>query len=915
LLKFLGLSQQQKEFCRRRICQTPLGQFLSNARRPFTLFTGGLIKPFCPDEPTKDELEDKGPVGAAAKIKAQEAKAKARRAAIRYLGTVDCQRFPDAGGQLAKSLRGDTNECVRYEAALALATGCCCTKETMDALRISASCSDEDGQPKEQSDRVRAMALRALEHCLGCFTEKKEEEEKEPEKTPTPESSGGKKDKVTLGQPLDDEGVQQAAVILPGMSRVATYEARLAVRSQYAVAAQAKKTLDEMTKNYDPKVMPTGQRSLAHVLAHANNPHGGMMPAHLDEIHHEHPATDKDDPSRDPVTLWHALSRANAQAAGPRVSADPRTGADPRPDNLLDFLFTTSKAAAHNTVSAPTMTAPPIAEPIVSVPAPAPTTTVLQPAPVRVNEPAKFAPPAQPLPQSAPTLSATPLKPSSLSQAPLPPATMTGPNGVTPSPFNANRPAPLPGKPPATNDVRPAQAPGNSSTLVVPAAPTKSMSVPTNNGVLVSVPKNTGTGAPLQISSSPSAYGVAARPQPTLAPAPAAVPPTPAPAPVTLAKPTAPVLTSGPAPKPTPTPAPVTMAKPTPAPAPAALPKLDAPKPVAVAKPIEAPKPTPTMVAKPVEAPKPAPIVVPPPAMPPVPPPPIVLPKIEPPVPPAPKVEPAKVELPKIEPAPIVVPKIEAPKVEAPKIEAPKIEAPKVEPAPVTPPKIEAPKIEAPKIEAPKIEAPKIEAPKIEPAPVVIPNIEAPKIEAPKVEPAPVVVPPSVPVAPKVEVPTPVAPPKVEVPVAVAPIPVEPPLLVVKAAKVVPTEPAPLVVKAAKVVPTLAPPTNTSVSNSSVHAQVVTMLTQSPDPAARAAAVQRVMASDLQQHPELAFKLLAAARDDNAVSVRVACIQALQRGGVRTPVTLATLQNLANDPQPAVRSEAVQALSALNMGR
>jgi hypothetical protein len=171
LWSFLGVSKKQKEECKRMLCATPAGQFLNSMSMPLTAFSGGIIPPCCPLTPSAAELADQGAVGAAAAIKAEEAQAKARRAAMRYLGTVDCGRFPAAGKALYAGLRADTNECVRYEAALALGNGCCCTKEIMEGLAVSAACSDRDGFPRETSDRVRAAAVVALQNCLACFVD------------------------------------------------------------------------------------------------------------------------------------------------------------------------------------------------------------------------------------------------------------------------------------------------------------------------------------------------------------------------------------------------------------------------------------------------------------------------------------------------------------------------------------------------------------------------------------------------------------------------------------------------------------------------------------------------------------------------------------------------------------------------
>src|SRR5262249_48040084 len=78
--------------------------------------------------------------------------------------------WPEAGDALIVALRTDKNECVRWEAAMALGSGCCCKKETVEALNISASGSDKDGNPSENSERVKAAALFSLQKCLACIS-------------------------------------------------------------------------------------------------------------------------------------------------------------------------------------------------------------------------------------------------------------------------------------------------------------------------------------------------------------------------------------------------------------------------------------------------------------------------------------------------------------------------------------------------------------------------------------------------------------------------------------------------------------------------------------------------------------------------------------------------------------------------
>lgn len=172
LCSFLGLSKDQIAETKRKCCQTQFGQFLNNALKPVSIFTGGIFGNFCPTTPSAADLAKEGAEGAAARIQADEANAKARRAAVRYLGTVDCHYWgPEAEPALIAALRTDRNECVRWEAAMALGRGCCCTKKTIQALAITVSGSDKDGNPTEKSERVKGAATIALEHCLSCYHE------------------------------------------------------------------------------------------------------------------------------------------------------------------------------------------------------------------------------------------------------------------------------------------------------------------------------------------------------------------------------------------------------------------------------------------------------------------------------------------------------------------------------------------------------------------------------------------------------------------------------------------------------------------------------------------------------------------------------------------------------------------------
>jgi hypothetical protein len=121
LWSFLCPSADQRAACQERLCRSQFGQLLNNGMKPVSAFTGGILGGVCPPYYASDMLKPAGSAeGAAARIKADEADAKARREAVRYLGTVDCHYWPEAQDALANSLRADRNECVRFEAALAL---------------------------------------------------------------------------------------------------------------------------------------------------------------------------------------------------------------------------------------------------------------------------------------------------------------------------------------------------------------------------------------------------------------------------------------------------------------------------------------------------------------------------------------------------------------------------------------------------------------------------------------------------------------------------------------------------------------------------------------------------------------------------------------------------------------------------
>ncbi len=172
LWSFLGISKEQKAKCKEKFCKTQIGILLNNMTAGPSMMSGGLLPRCCPGLPTPADLAKGGAEGAAAAIKADEAAAKERRAAVRFLSTVDCHYWPEAGDAMIAALRTDRNECVRWEAAMAMGSGCCCTKKTITALLITANGSDEDSNPYETSERVKAAAFESLQRCLCCYEER-----------------------------------------------------------------------------------------------------------------------------------------------------------------------------------------------------------------------------------------------------------------------------------------------------------------------------------------------------------------------------------------------------------------------------------------------------------------------------------------------------------------------------------------------------------------------------------------------------------------------------------------------------------------------------------------------------------------------------------------------------------------------
>jgi hypothetical protein len=180
---FFGLSRGNLDECRSKLGRSQLGSVLGNTLKPVSLFSGGLIggpSPAAPGMAAPGGASSMGPAGAAAapasgpmgaqaasaKIQQYQAQSKTTIESIEYLATLDCHYWPEAEKALIDALRANRVECVRFAAARALERGCCCSKKTIEALRIVVEESEEDGNPSETSTRVKASAFRALQRCL-----------------------------------------------------------------------------------------------------------------------------------------------------------------------------------------------------------------------------------------------------------------------------------------------------------------------------------------------------------------------------------------------------------------------------------------------------------------------------------------------------------------------------------------------------------------------------------------------------------------------------------------------------------------------------------------------------------------------------------------------------------------------------
>lgn len=276
---FLGLSKSNLAACKAKLCQSQLGMMVNNlATGPVAGVSGGFIPPLCPAVPNPAAIAAMpgGPQGAqavAAKIQASEADAKARVAAVEYLGTVDCTHWPEAKVALLNALREDPNECVRFAAARALNSGCCCSKEVIERLGICVAGKDTDNAPPETSPRVKAAAFAALQNCLMRVPEAvpvetppaapplERERGAPPEPLPPPPL---RRDLNTTGAPAAPEVM---AAHLVREARPSAFQQQLRRKTFNQTAQEARQILIDVSRNSKaPSVLPPGKRSLYHVL-------------------------------------------------------------------------------------------------------------------------------------------------------------------------------------------------------------------------------------------------------------------------------------------------------------------------------------------------------------------------------------------------------------------------------------------------------------------------------------------------------------------------------------------------------------------------------------------------------------------------------------------------------------------------
>lgn len=282
LWSFLGLSSGNLQACKDKFCSCQIGQmFNSLLTGPMGAVSGGFVSHLCPPAPTPAQiagLENKpngGAEAAAAKIQASEADAKARVAAVEYLGTVDCNRFPEAKKGLLAALREDPNECVRFAAARSLNSGCCCDQDVIENLKICVA-GEKKGGPAETSSRVRAAAFSALQNCLMRVPE--EEAAPQPRRAlpeggeglpePIPDAKKRVKPEGTTMNTTDTSTITTS--LNAANPRARTIEVELKTKPFAQTISEARQTLFEAARYPQASAtLPPGKQSVYHALLKA----------------------------------------------------------------------------------------------------------------------------------------------------------------------------------------------------------------------------------------------------------------------------------------------------------------------------------------------------------------------------------------------------------------------------------------------------------------------------------------------------------------------------------------------------------------------------------------------------------------------------------------------------------------------
>ena len=271
----LGLTSSNLQACQAKICASQFGQMLNSlGTGPVASLTGGFLPSLCPPAPNASQIaglqqQPGGASAAAAQIQASEANAKARVAAVEYLGTVDCTRWPEAKKALIYSLREDPNECVRFAAARALNSGCCCNQEVIEALRICVSGEAKGNAPPETSFRVKASAFTALQNCLLLVPEVL------PPEVP-PEASPPDPSNVAVPPERATQNSVENPHMVASYSNARTNPASPREPHRRKTFAQtvddARRTMFAVSQSpRPPAALPTGRHSLLDVLARARD--------------------------------------------------------------------------------------------------------------------------------------------------------------------------------------------------------------------------------------------------------------------------------------------------------------------------------------------------------------------------------------------------------------------------------------------------------------------------------------------------------------------------------------------------------------------------------------------------------------------------------------------------------------------